>query len=82
MKGFVMDEIAGQTMNLTGLSARTLVDLQDLLARRIEIIQRRNNGLREVPELAEVEALTECYRQVNAAWFNRISWTHRRQFTR
>jgi len=73
-----MDEVRGQVMDLTGLSARTLVQLQDLLASRIEVIQRRNNGLLEIPELAEIECLAECYKQVNAAWFNRISWTNRK----
>lgn len=74
-----MDEVKGLSMELTGLSAQTLVQLQDLLARRIEIIQRRNNGLPEVPELAEIDALAECYRQVNAAWFNRINWSNHKQ---
>jgi len=73
-----MNEIRGQVMDLTGLSAQTLILLQDLLARRIEIIQRRNNGMPEVPELLEIESLSEAYKQVNAAWFNRISWTHRK----
>ena len=72
-------EVSGMAMDLTGLSGQTLQLLQDMLARRVEYIQRRNNGLHEVPDLAELEALAACYRQVNAAWFNRINWARHRR---
>lgn len=63
-----MDDYDGKRIDLTGLSVKTLVRMQELIERRVTELAERGEWD------DELEALRKAYQEVNVAWFNRLCW--------